>query len=59
MRDTPNRCWKYNRAPPESGGWFSVLSIFPSINNTEAGHGRKHPACGFHGTIVNGDVINA
>lgn len=37
--------------------WFDRVTITPSINNVGARHGRKHPTCGFHGNISNGNIL--
>lgn len=49
------RTWKAEPLP--EAGWTDHVTITPSIDNTKAGHGRKHPTCGFHGTIIKGEVV--
>lgn len=44
---------------PDGPDWPERVTIIPSIDNTAAGHGKKHPTCGFHGTITNGEVTLA
>jgi hypothetical protein len=57
MRESKEcRVWKVSHLP-DGPDWVNTVTITPSINNTTAGHGRKHPTCGFHGTIVNGEII--
>lgn len=51
-----DRQWKAVPLPVENG-WIERVNITPSIDNTRAGHGRKHPSCGFHATIVNGEIV--
>jgi hypothetical protein len=53
--DSPRR-WHVDSLPVD-GNWVKTLTVSPSIDNTKAGHGRKHPVCGFHGSIVNGEII--
>lgn len=53
-QDSPRR-WAMNKDHTVSG-WIDQLTVTPSINNTLAGHGPRHPTCGFHGSIVNGEI---
>ena len=48
--------WKFNVAP-NGIEWTDHLTIEPSIDNSNGNHGRKHPTCSFHGSIIDGDVI--
>lgn len=52
---TDGRCWKATPMP-DGVDWPSRVTIEPSIDFTHAGHGRRHPTCSFHGTIINGEV---
>lgn len=42
---------------PDGVDWPSRVTITPSINNTNRGHGRRAPVCSFHGNITNGEVV--
>jgi hypothetical protein len=45
---------------PNASGWMESVTIVPSINNTKSGgHGRKHPTCNFHGSIIGGKIVDA
>ena len=57
IKKSPTNCWRYNIEPYSTPDWIGKFTIQPSINNTKAGHGRKHPNCGFHGSIVKGEII--
>ena len=57
VKDKPVRCWRYNIEPYSTSDWMERFTLQPSIDNTKAGHGRKHPNCGFHGSIVNGEIV--
>jgi hypothetical protein len=56
--DEPKRFWHMNVAPSAENypHWPDLLTVAPSINNTTAGHGRKHPTCNFHGVIAEGII---
>ncbi len=41
---------------PDGPDWPSRVTIRPSIDNTPGGHGRRHPTCSFHGSIINGEI---
>jgi hypothetical protein len=47
--------WQAN-IMPDGPTWPDRITLTPSIDNTRAGHGRKHPTCSFHGSIVNGEI---
>lgn len=57
--DEPKRLWHMSEAPSAANypHWPERVTITPSINNTNSGHGRKHPYCGFHGSISGGEII--
>lgn len=56
--DEPKRFWHMSEAPTSENypHWPERVTIQPSINNTVAGHGRKHPTCGFHGSVTDGYI---
>lgn len=47
--------WKVTPYPPIPN-WIDIMSVEPSINNQHNSY-RKKGQCGFHGNIVNGQVI--
>lgn len=59
------RTWQASHLPmsaqvymlPSPNNWLDRVTITPSIDNTKAGHGRKHPTCSFHAYVVNGEVV--
>lgn len=47
----------YAEAASEGAYWgadLETLTLVPSIRNNT--HGRKHPECGWHGSVTNGEV---
>lgn len=61
--DAP-RTWQAAPLPPANvaieiahGDWLERLTLTPSINHTGSGHGPRHPTCGFHGHITDGQII--
>ncbi len=59
MQSGPPRVWEaYPPVMPSNvDEWARVLTLSPSINHTEAGHGKRHPHCTFHGSIIAGKII--
>lgn len=55
--DTPyGRVWAASELPGLDASWIHRVTTSPSIDNTKAGHGRKHPSCDFHGHIEHGEI---
>lgn len=48
--------WKFSIAP-NGIDWTDHLTVEPSINNVNGSHGRKHPWCSFHGSIIDGEIV--
>lgn len=58
--DASQRIWGSNLLPAMDSwtvDWATYLSLTPSINYTSSGHGPNRPPCTFHGSIVNGVII--
>lgn len=53
--ESPRR-WQWS-CDPASPDFTDKVTLQPSINNTEQGHGSHRPRCSFHGNILNGYVV--
>ncbi len=57
LQDEKTHRWQANILP-DGASWPDRLTLIPSIDNTRSGgHGRKHPTCLFHGSIVKGEIV--